>query len=304
MSPRPLPASSGHPEQPLVGKLVVFGVGLIGASFAAALKRRGAVGQVTGVGRGRKNLDEALRRQAVDEVTDNAGQALAGADAVLLAVPVGQMATVLEGVARYLPAEAVLTDAGSTKRDVVAAARQALGGKFSRFVPAHPVAGAESSGAGAARAELFEGKKVFLTPVADTDPAAMTRVAALWEASGARVLSLSPEEHDDIFGAVSHLPHLLAYAFVDRLAAGPEGPRLFNFAGSGFRDFTRIAGSSPEMWRDVCLANRDVLLRRLQDYRGALAEAADLLERQDGAGLEALFVRAREARRRGLAEQE
>jgi prephenate dehydrogenase len=191
----------------------------------------------------------------------------------------------------------IVTDAGSTKRDVIAAARAALrADELARFVPAHPLAGTEHSGAAAAFASLYRERNVVLTPVSETDPAAMAKVAASWEACGAHVRLLDPEAHDRILAAVSHLPHLLAFALVDSLAVRPEAEDIFRFAASGFRDFTRIAASSPPMWRDIVLANRDALLAEVGVFRAQLDRVAEMLVRGDGAALEGMFTRAREAR--------
>jgi prephenate dehydrogenase len=274
----------------------VVGVGLIGGSFAAALKQAGRVGRVVGVGRSRGNLDDALRLGIVDEVASDVASGVREADFVLLAVPVGQMGAVMEAIAPVLAPHAVVTDAGSTKRDVVANALAHFASELSRFIPAHPIAGSEKTGAAAAAATLFVDRNVILTPLADNDPAAVARVRDAWLACGARVSEMSPEAHDRALGAVSHLPHVLAFALVDFVARDRDAERLFSLAAGGFRDFTRIASSSPEMWRDICLANRDALCTLVEDYRRELAELLTLLERADGAGLERLFNHARDAR--------
>jgi prephenate dehydrogenase len=192
--------------------------------------------------------------------------------------------------------EALITDGGSTKRDVIAAARKALGKRVSQFVPAHPVAGAEKSGAAAASAELFRNRRVVLTPLPENQAASVDRVQQLWEACGARITRLAPDEHDAVLAAVSHLPHVLAFALVHDIAARPNAEQLFSYAAGGFRDFTRIASSHPEMWRDICVANRDRLLDELKRYGGKLAQLQKLLDAGDGAGLEKLFAEARAAR--------
>lgn len=279
-------------------KLVVAGVGLIGGSFALALKAAGRVERVVGVGRGRANLERALAAGVVDETAASLEAALPGADLVLLAAPVGQNARLMARLAARLDGRTLVTDAGSTKQDVVAIARKLLGHHLPRFVPAHPIAGAEKSGAGAATAALYRGRTVVLTPLPETDPQARDTVRALWEACGARVVEMAPERHDRILAAVSHLPHLLAFALMDLIAGEPEAETLLRFAGPGFRDVTRIAASSPEMWRDVCLANRAALLELIDAYRARLDEVRGRLAQGDGEGLERLFTRAREARQR------
>ena len=287
-------------SQPLIGKLAVYGVGLIGGSFALALKQAGAVVKVVGQGRSRANLDLALEAGVIDAVARDDCDAVADADLVLLAMPVGQMAPVMRRIAPWLGAQTVVTDAGSTKRDVVALARAHLRASLARFVPAHPIAGAEKSGAGAARADLFRDRHLILTPIAGNDPQAVERVRRAWEIAGMRVSSMDPQRHDEVLAAVSHLPHVLSYALVHELAGRSDAQRLFALAAGGFRDFTRIAGSSPEMWRDICVSNRDLILGELSRYRDELERLAALLQTADGAGLEALFSAARDARNRWL----
>ena len=282
-----------------IGKLVVIGVGLIGGSFALALKRSGAAARVVGVGRSRSNLDVAARRGMIDRaytLDDTWTSDGDGADLVLVATPVGQMPGLFAAMAGKLGAHAVLTDAGSTKQDVVLAARAALGAALPRFVPGHPVAGTEHSGAPAAFDGLFRDKQVVLTPLGETDPDAFARVSASWTACGALVRQLDPAQHDAIFSAVSHLPHALAFALVAELAARPDAEACFAFAGSGLRDFTRLASSQPEMWRDVCLANRAALRSDLAAYRDGLARVDALLAAADREALLRLFERARSAR--------
>lgn len=293
-------------SRPAIGKLVVLGVGLIGGSFALALKNAGAAGCIVGVGRSRENLRAAQRRGIVDRAftQDEAWMAeLADADLVLLATPVGQIPSLFSAVAGKLGAHTVLTDAGSTKQDVVAAARAELGGALPRFVPGHPIAGTEHSGAAAAFDALFRDKQVVLTPIAETDPQALARVRECWQRCGASVRELEPARHDAIFSAVSHLPHALAFALAGWLAARPDAEQCLAFAGSGLRDFTRLASSHPELWRDVCLANRDALRADLAAYRVELGSLEALLEAADGDGLLHLFERARAARN-GWLERE
>lgn len=280
----------------MIGHLVVIGVGLIGGSFALDLKKKGLVGRVTGVGRGRANLEKALELGIVDAIADTAADAVKDADLVLLSIPVGAMATVFRDIAEALPATCVLTDAGSTKQDVIAAARAGLGAKISQFVPGHPIAGAENNGAEAARAGLYQGKPYILTPLPENPPAAVATVRAAWESCGAKVSRMEPDRHDHVFAAVSHLPHLVSFALMEELAGRPDAETYFRHAGSGFRDFTRIAGSHPEMWRDISMANKDALVAELEAFIAKLSGMRDLLESGDSDALEALFSRAREAR--------
>jgi prephenate dehydrogenase len=288
-----------------IGTLVVVGVGLIGGSCAAALRRAGVVGTIVGVGRSPANLDDARARGLIDRAWTLASDwtpELREADVVLLAAPVGQYPTLFQAMAPAIGPATVVTDAGSTKGDVAAAARGMLANALARFVPGHPIAGGERSGALAADPALFEGRNVILTPLAETAPASVARVTALWSACGARVSTLTPEHHDRIFAAVSHLPHVLASALVAELAQRPDGATLLAHAGSGFRDFTRIAASSPEMWRDIALANRGPLCDELQRFRDAIDEILRGLAAGDGAALDALFERAAQTRRRWDAQ--
>ena len=282
---------------PEFGKVVIFGVGLIGGSFALGLKAAEQVEEVVGFGRSISTLMQAQGLGIIDRLGANAGQEVVDADLVLLATPVAQMPEIMERIAPYLGPNTVVTDGGSTKSDVVAEVRQAFGDKVGQFVPAHPIAGAENSGAAAARADLYREKKVVLTPLPENSVLNVARVRSAWEWCGAQIHELTPEEHDRVFAAVSHLPHLLSYALVHDIALRDNNELLFSFAASGFRDFTRIAASHPEMWRDICLANRGALLDELDRYRAQLDGLRDALDKGDGAALEQTFDIARTARR-------
>jgi prephenate dehydrogenase len=281
----------------MLGKVVVVGVGLIGGSFALALKQAGAARQVVGMGRSQEALRRALELGIVDSITDSAEVAMAGADLVLLAAPVAQTGPILAALLPYLEPGTVITDAGSTKSDVVASARAVLGEKLRQFVPAHPIAGRESNGPDAALADLYQGKKAVITPLPENAAGDIKLVAAAWRLCGAVIHTLTPEQHDRVFAAVSHLPHLLAFALVDDIANKPHADQLFQYAASGFRDFTRIAGSSPEMWRDISLANRDALLTELDAYLAQLTALRGRLAAGDGAGIEVIYTNAQRARR-------
>ena len=282
----------------VLNKVVIFGVGLIGGSFARSLKKAGVVNTVVGMGRSQASMQRALELGIIDVIGDNANmaQALAGADLVLLAAPVAQTEAILAAIAPHLQPGTVVTDAGSTKSDVVAAARRALAGKVAQFVPGHPIAGRETNGPEAAIDDLYVGKKVVLTALPENPAADVERVVAAWRACDAIIHRLSPEEHDKVFAAVSHLPHLLAYALVDDIARKPHADLLFQYAASGFRDFTRIAGSSPEMWRDISLANQAALLTELDAYMAQLAVLRASLAAGDGAALEHVYGNAQRAR--------
>lgn len=273
-------------------KLVIFGVGLIGGSLALAL-RDGAAGgrrEVVGVGRSAASIERALALRVIDRAAalDDDAQlrdALAGADLVLLAAPVAQTGPLLARIAPFLDASTIITDAGSTKSDVVAAARAALGARIGQFVPGHPIAGRESSGVEAALADLYVGRNVVLCALPENAPDALARVEAMWRAARADVRAMSAEQHDRVFAAVSHLPHVLSFALVEQILGESDAELKFSYAAGGFRDFTRIAASSPEMWRDVCLANRAALLDELDAYTAVLARLRAAIDAGDGAAL-------------------
>ena len=284
-------------------KIVIAGVGLIGGSFALALKQAGAVGKVVGIGRTQVALDKALQLGVIDAIAVDWADAMKGADLVLLAMPVGGMEAAMQALLPHLETHTVVTDAGSTKRDVVASAASILGQRIAQFVPGHPIAGAEKSGAAAALADLYQGRRVVLTPSSATSKDNVALVRAAWETCGAKVDVLSAEAHDRVFAAVSHLPHLLAYALVHEFAARDDAGELFGFAAGGFRDFTRIASSHPEMWRDICIANRAPLIAELDAYMASLLRLRTLLASADADGLEAVFAAARKARDEWLLGQ-
>ena len=265
-----------------------------------ALKKAGSSAHIVGVGRSAESLETALKLGVIDEKSDgletNIQAACGNADVILIAAPVAQTGAILHSIKPHLDTNTVITDAGSTKGDVLATAQSILGAQFSQFVGGHPIAGAEKSGVSAAKVDLFLGKNVVLTPTAITNEHALKQITELWQACGANVTEMSAETHDGIFASVSHLPHLLAFALVDDIAKRHNAAQLFSFAASGFRDFTRIAGSSPEMWRDISLANKVALLGEINAFESELSQLKQLLTNGDGAGLQALFERASKAR--------
>ena len=279
-------------------RVAVIGVGLIGGSFALALKRAKACAYVVGAGRSAANLRRARRLGIIDSIAPDAAAAAKGADLILVAAPVSHFRKIFSAIGRNLGKDAVVTDAGSTKRDVVAAAREALGAKAAQFVPAHPIAGAEQSGAAAARADLFRGRRVILTPLKNNSRTSVQKIRDAWTACGARVSLMDSKEHDAVLAAVSHLPHLLAFALVHEVAGRKNSALLFSFAAGGFRDFTRIASSHPEMWRDICVANRARLLEEVSRFSKKLGQVKRLLHHP--AKLEQLFAEARNARDRWI----
>jgi len=293
-----------------LNKIVIFGVGLIGGSVALALKKTVAAPKIVGVGRNLENLKLALHLGVIDEAESNVAKAVTDADLILIATPVAQTPKILEAIIPHLGQNAVVTDAGSTKSDieqyVIDASIQAKNPQhfLSQFVGAHPIAGAEKSGVTAAKNDLFIGKNVVLTPNENTSAEAIKLVRELWQITGANVSEMTAQAHDQIFAAVSHLPHLLAFALVNNLANRPNAKQLFDFAASGFRDFTRIAGSSPEMWRDISLANKTALMNELEAYQSEISALQNLLKSEDSQGLQAMFEHASQARLAWQKERE
>ncbi len=275
-------------------------MGLIGGSVALALKKAHGLGigvtYIVGVGRTEKSLNAALQLGVIDQAETSIKAACNDADVILIAAPVAQTKTIMQSIKPHLNIKTVITDAGSTKGDILASAREILGEQFGQFVGGHPIAGAEKNGVSAAKNDLFLGKNVVLTPAPETNRDAVASIADFWRCCGANVSEMSAETHDSIFAAVSHLPHLLAFALVDDIASRPNAEQLFSFAASGFRDFTRIACSHPEMWRDISLANKSALLSEIDAFEHELSTLKQLLTNENGAGLQALFERASVAR--------
>ncbi len=281
-----------------IGRLTILGVGLIGGSLALALKKRGVVEQVTGWSRREQTLQKALELGVIDRAEPDPGAAVQGADIAVVGVPVGAMESLFRRLAPYLEAQTVLTDVGSTKGSVVEAARRVFGEPPPLFVPGHPIAGTEQSGVEAAFAELYQDRRVILTPLPETDRDALSRIRTMWEQCGAEVVEMEVTHHDEVLAATSHLPHMLAYSLVDTLARMDESEEIFRFAAGGFRDFTRIASSDPQMWHDICLANRDALSVMLERFGDDLARLSAAIRRGDGDYLLQTFLRAKRARDR------
>ena len=280
----------------LIRNLSIIGVGLIGGSLARALKRKRACGTITGFDREPDALNRALALGVIDRCERNLAEAVRNADVVVLATPLGAGRRLIQGIGAALSAETVVTDVGSVKGSVVEAARKALGPAFARFVPGHPIAGTEQSGVESSFAELFDGRVVILTPVQETEVRALSLVSQMWEQAGAQVMNLTVEHHDQVLAATSHLPHMLAYALVDCLAGMDDRDEIFRFAAGGFADFTRIASSSPVMWRDVCLSNREQLLRAIDAFDAYVGGIRKAIADNDSARLEEIFSRAKRAR--------
>jgi prephenate dehydrogenase len=281
----------------MFARLAVVGCGLLGASLAGAWRAAGVARQVCVYDTDAARAARAVERGLADRASADLADALAGADVVAIATPVGVVPALLPAIALLAPEQAILTDVGSTKAGVMAAA-QALGGaRAARFVGAHPIAGGELPGVEHARADLFEGRWVITTPGPDTDPAALAAIEAAWRGAGAVTERMDAPLHDRVFAAVSHLPHLLAFALVETLVRTEDGVRSLRYAGAGYRDFTRIAASDPVMWRDIALANQEALGAALREYRASLDALQHAVDGGDAAALLACFGAASQARR-------
>lgn len=280
----------------LIRHLSIIGVGLIGGSLARALRQVGQCETITGCGRGEANLRQALELGVIDRYTTDVGEAVRDADMIMVAVPLGAMPATFEGMRGVLRDDAVVTDGGSAKGCVVDAARTGLGEHFPRFVPGHPIAGAEKSGVDASRADLYQDHRVILTPLAETDPEAYAKTVAMWKHTGAEIKTMEVATHDRVLAATSHLPHMLAFAFVDMLAQMPAEDKVFEFAAGGFRDFSRIASSDTRMWHDICIANRDAIVDMLAAFRDELESLTEAVRAGDSERIETVFKRAKDAR--------
>lgn len=280
----------------MINKLCIIGVGLIGGSLARALKAASFVGHVVAVGRDVEHLKRAVELGVADSYELSIADAAADADMIIVAVPVGSMKAIFSELAGKIKSDAVITDVGSVKGNIVRDAIDALGDDLSRFVPGHPIAGTEQSGVEASFAELYQGQRIILTPLEETDALATQAVTKMWHAAGADVESLSVEHHDEVLAATSHLPHALAYTLVDTLAQMHEHREIFQFAAGGFKDFTRIASSDPQMWHDICLNNRDALLDMLNRFSGDLNKLTKAIEDKDSESILKIFKRAKTAR--------
>ena len=277
------------------GTVTIVGVGLIGASLGLALKKSGAVTKVLGVGRSKANLDQAQKMGAIDGIVDLV-EAAKQSDVIVLCVPVAQMRTAFEILEPHLEPRTMITDAGSTKGDVILAAKEVLGKKACQFVPAHPIAGGAQHGASAAKVDLFQGKQTIVCPLQENSPEDTALIVGFWESVGSAVKKIGSVQHDAIYAAVSHLPHLLSYALMASVVNSEDADQKLDHVGAGFKDFTRIAASSPEMWRDICLGNRTAILKELDQYLLIVNHLRKLVAENDGTGLEKLFNKASKAR--------
>lgn len=280
----------------LIRRLTIIGVGLIGGSLARALRVAGACEEVVGCGRSAEHLGRAQELGVVDRFDTDVASAAAGADMIVVCVPLGAMEAIFRSMQGHLAEDAVVTDAGSAKGSVVTAARSAFGAVPPFLVPGHPIAGTEKSGVEASFAELYRHRRVILTPLPETDARALARVRWMWEQAGAEVVDMGVEHHDRVLAATSHLPHMLAYTLVDTLAQMNEHEEIFRFAAGGFRDFTRIASSDPGMWHDICAGNREALLASMDWFVRDLQRLANAIRAGDSEALLRTFRRAKNAR--------
>ena len=280
----------------MFNQLGVIGVGLMGGSFALALKRAGLVKRVVGYSKSPSTTERARKMGVIDVAAESALLAVSGSDIVLMAVPVSASESTFKAIRHMVEPGVLFMDVGSTKRDVVDAARRVLKERASAFVPAHPIAGKEVAGVAHADASLYTGRQVIITPLPQTSPELIQKATDVWSAIGAQVLRMTAENHDAAFAAVSHLPHMLAFAFFSSVAKQPAGKDFLSLAGPGFRDFTRIAASDPEVWRDILMSNREEILKQSMRFRHTLDALEHVIKTGNAEALEGLIRNASEAR--------
>ncbi|NOQ81027.1 MAG: prephenate dehydrogenase/arogenate dehydrogenase family protein [Methylophaga sp.] len=280
----------------MINRLAVIGVGLIGGSLSLALKEAGAVGEVIGYSRTESVRQEALELGVIDIAALSISDAVKDADMIFLAVPMAAMEIVLIELAEHIKDDAIITDGGSAKGQLVDIAREVLGKQFSQFVPGHPIAGTEKSGPSAAFSTLYQDHRVVLTPVVETNSDALEAVRLMWQQTGAEVFDMDVKHHDVVLAATSHLPHILAFNLVGMLAERDDCDEVLRYAAGGFKDFSRIVSSDAVMWRDICLSNSEAILGLIQQYQQGLSELEDAIKNQDGETLKTVFERAKQAR--------
>ena len=280
----------------MIDRLCIVGTGLIGGSLARDLKRLGEVGEVVGSSRQAANLRRAVDLGVIDRFDMDVARAVAGADMIVVAVPLGAVQAVLERIVDAVDDDAVVTDVGSAKGHVVEAARAALGPRLPRFVPAHPIAGTEHSGVDASVERLFERRRVIVTPIPETDGGALERVSEMWRMVGSDVIEMDVIHHDEVLADTSHLPHMLAYTLMDVLGRRKERAEIFKFSAGGLRDFTRVASSDPQMWHDICFANRDAMVAAIERFSAELDQLTDAIRSGDGEFVRSIFARAKSIR--------
>ena len=286
----------------LIERLCIIGVGLIGGSLARGLRQAGVVGEIIGCGRDAEHLARAKALNVIDRYSTDVVEAISGADMIVIAVPMQAMESVFRSMQGHLDAQSILTDVGSVKGSAVTAAQGVFGDVPVNYVPGHPIAGTENSGVEASFAELFQDRRVILTPLETNPRDAVEKVRAMWQACGAEVVSMDVKHHDEVLAATSHLPHMLAYALVDTLARMDDSQEIFSYAAGGFRDFTRIASSNPQMWHDICLANQTALKAVLHRFRDDLQLLIEAIDSGDSAYLKTTFTRAKQARDNYVSE--
>ena len=282
----------------MIGRLCIVGTGLIGGSLARDLKRLGEVGEVVGSSRSAANLQRAVDLGVIDRFDVDPAAAVAGADMVVVAVPLGAVQGVFARIRDVVDDDAVITDVGSAKGSVVAAARATLGTRLPWFVAAHPIAGTEHFGVDASVEYLFDRRRVILTPIEETGAQARERVTAMWKIVGADVVEMDVAHHDEVLAATSHLPHMLAFTLMDVLGRMDERAEIFRFSSGGLRDFTRVASSDPQMWHDICLSNADALVTAIERFGSELDQLTDAIRRGDGEFVRSIFTRAKSIRDR------
>jgi prephenate dehydrogenase len=280
----------------MFNQLGLIGCGLMGGSFALALKKAGLVKRVIGYSKSPSTVEKARRMGVIDVAAESALLAVSGSDIVLIAVPVAATEATFKAIRHLVDPGVLFMDVGSTKRDVVDAARRVLKERLPSFVPAHPIAGRETAGIEHADATLYQGRKTILTPLAQTDPVLVQKATDVWAAVGCQVLKMTPEHHDAAFAAVSHLPHLLAFAYMNAMGEQPQGQEYLSLAGPGFRDFSRIAASDPTIWRDILLSNREEILKQSEAFRQALEGLERQMRDWNGSNLQTLIQTASDAR--------
>jgi len=282
----------------VIRRLCIVGTGLIGGSLARDLRRLGAVDEVVGSSRCAANLERAVELGVIDHFDPDPGRAAAGADMVVVAVPLGATAMVLERIRDTVEDDAIITDVGSAKGSVVAAARASLGSRLPRFVPGHPVAGTEHHGVDSSIERLFECRRVILTPIGETEVTAIERVSVMWRMVGAEVVEMDVAHHDEVLAATSHLPHMLAYTLVNMLGNMKDRPEIFGYSAGGLRDFTRVASSDPQMWHDICFANRAAMMGVIDRFRSELDQLTEAVRRGDSEYVHAVLTRGKAIRDR------
>lgn len=279
-----------------MNKILIFGVGLIGGSIALSAKKSGFASDIVGVSRNQDNLNDAIKLKLIDRTSQDLRKDISEAHIIVIATPVAQFPIILKLIQPHLSSHTIITDVGSTKTDVIESAKQILGPQYSQFIGGHPIAGSEKHGATAAHIDLFKNKNVILTADQDTSFEAKQKIEMLWKNAGAIVSNMSHNDHDKIFSTISHLPHLLAFSLVDMITHRKNANELLKFAASGFKDFTRIAASSPEMWKDITLANKKFILEDIQLFENQIKLLKEAIEHEDAKKILALFENASKTR--------